>query len=357
MAYRNPRRQSERDPIVPHDPTSPSADDGPALRVQAPSERLAALSFSHARLLKAIALKKGNLDKLNAQIDESSRRMGALGPLRDQVMEIDDSIHKMFVALLARRRQPREVRRAVASVYEMLQDMEVISQRDPWVSELDDLAAEIEEDFDARGFDNQAPPPSDAGGFSAKRPSDAPEDQSLRGLFRRLAMAVHPDRVHDEAEKARRTEAMKEISRAYEDRDLARLLTLERIWLTEGLSEEIPLDEEERRFAQLERLNRDLAIQLKTLTQEIKQTRRSPPGQMNTHLRREMRESGSDPIETMAVEVKQAVTELQSVRDFVAGYAEGRLTLEELLRGPVRKRKNDRGDSARVARGRAQHNR
>ena len=71
-------------------------------------------------------------------------------------------------------------------------------------------------------------------GVSARRPDDGAIGQSVRGVFRKLAEALHPDKVQAEEEKRWRTEVMKEITRAYQDGDLARLLELERTWMVSG---------------------------------------------------------------------------------------------------------------------------
>ncbi|MEO5769117.1 MAG: J domain-containing protein, partial [Polyangia bacterium] len=182
--------------------------------------------------MKAIAAKKKSLDKLDARIEETASRMATLGPLRDQLLRLDGEIHRLFKELLARKRQSREVRRALTLVYAFLIRTGVLAPAGWSDTESPRPSAGRAEDADDHD-ETTAGPPRGGGGLSAKRPSDAPDDQTLRVLFRRLAMAVHPDRVSDEAEKARRTEAMKDISRAYAERDLARLLALERQW-TEG---------------------------------------------------------------------------------------------------------------------------
>jgi len=53
----------------------------------------------------------------------------------------------------------------------------------------------------------------------------------MRDLFRRLATAIHPDKAQDADSQEERTEAMKEVTRAYRDGDLASLIELEKVWL------------------------------------------------------------------------------------------------------------------------------
>src|SRR6187549_1749101 len=173
MGYPKQRRQARSSPPSP--PT-------PGLRPQAPPERLAALQFTHARLLKAIADKKRSLDKLDARIEETATRMAALGPVRDQLVAIDVEVHGLFKDLLSRRHQPREGRRALTFVYEFLRRSGVLSPRGLW----DDDGAPPgprQGDADAGPFPAEGEgggqiPPRAGGGFSAQRPSNAPDDQS-----------------------------------------------------------------------------------------------------------------------------------------------------------------------------------
>jgi hypothetical protein len=313
------------------------------LERQAPSQKLAALTFEHGRLLKTIGAKQKDHARLDQDIRETARRLVEVEPIRDEILTIERQIHRLFQQLLARRGQPRKVRRAIGLVYDMLQEQGVLS---PDEALWDDPDAGLDDPPDSddggrsggagqgagAGGDDAAgrrePPPPGAGGFSARRPSDAEADRSLRGLFRRLALAVHPDRVSDDAEKIRRTEAMKEISRAYEERDLARLLHLERAWMgAAGILDPHGAEDDAlaRKLAHLERMNHDLRGQLAELTQAIRDLRRSPAGQMHLDLRRAARESQRsargrgevDPLSTLVSEARTALAGLRELLAFV----------------------------------------
>ena len=100
---------------------------------------------------------------------------------------------------------------------------------------------------------------------SARRPQEG-DRGAIRGLFRRLAEALHPDRVQDEQDKATSTEVMKQIAVAYHAGDFARLVEIERTWAASGA----PLatdDEGElgRRLATMERANEELRKQLRAI--------------------------------------------------------------------------------------------
>ncbi len=69
-------------------------------------------------------------------------------------------------------------------------------------------------------------PPVDEAVANAPTPAD-PAAQSLREVFRKLASALHPDRETDPAKQAHRTELMKRVNQAHDQKDLLALLALQ----------------------------------------------------------------------------------------------------------------------------------
>jgi hypothetical protein len=51
--------------------------------------------------------------------------------------------------------------------------------------------------------------------------------KAVREIYRKLASELHPDRESDAAERARKTELMQKVNKAYEARDLLALLELQ----------------------------------------------------------------------------------------------------------------------------------
>ncbi|MDD1475162.1 J domain-containing protein, partial [Dolichospermum sp. ST_sed4] len=70
--------------------------------------------------------------------------------------------------------------------------------------------------------------------WEAEQDSESPtvartdESRKIRQTFLRLAEIFHPDKVKDNETQMTHTEIMKEINKAYQDGDLARLLEIER---------------------------------------------------------------------------------------------------------------------------------
>jgi len=296
-----------------------------------------ALLREHERLLRAIAAKKKATAALAARIEEAQRKFAGAQPLVEQCRLLDEEIHAMFAELLARKRQPRETRHFLTAVYHMLQNAGVLRRPDP------------RDDLDERGPGGSIPHVDDepfgaapgqggpaaagAGGYSARRPADDSAGQSVRGLFRDLATAMHPDKVHDEAEKARRTEIMKEVSRAYEDGDLARLLELKRTWMS-GVEIAAASDDPQHRCAKLERMNLVLRGQLGALSKAARELRRSPQARLLRELRHAAATTGQDPIAAMIAETREEMERLRELRDLVASFRDGKITVDELARGP-----------------------
>lgn len=319
------RRNSRRPPADPDQqapaPTSLAPAEAPA--------RLVGLLRQHDRIRAAIAAKKRSLVKLSAAIDAAMQRLARAQPAIEGCRSLDREIHALFGELLARRPQTRAARSLVAELYEALQGMGVLTRPErspePGPDEPDLASAD----------DEAAVPPRQAAteARSAQRPGDEAGHQSIRALFRDLARAMHPDKVLDEQEKARRTEAMKDISRAYADGDLARLLDLERRWMGGGDVTANP-DDVERRCANLERLNADLVRQLAVLTAEVRDLRRSPAARLTKDLRPSRHAGELDPAEEMIAEAEEDLLRLRELRVWVTAFRDGKLTLEAFARGP-----------------------
>jgi predicted RNase H-like nuclease (RuvC/YqgF family) len=148
------------------------------------------------------------------------------------------------------------------------------------------------------------------------------------------AEALHPDKVQVEEEKERRTEAMKESTRAYQDGDLARLLELERTWMVGGelssASEES--DELERRLATLERTNEALRAQLDQLTGELKELRRSPQAELWSQAERAAKGSGVTPVEWMVQDASVQLEHLRELVGFITSFRDGQIDLDACAR-------------------------
>ncbi|HVV83663.1 MAG TPA: hypothetical protein VHE35_11370, partial [Kofleriaceae bacterium] len=173
---------------------------------------------------------------------------------------------------------------------------------------------------------------------SSKRP---PERGTLRTLFRRLAEAIHPDKVQDEHERLRRTEVMKQVTVAYQDGDYARLIEIERTWVARvdddgGVPDEP--DEVERRLAARERAIAELEAQLAELEREIRAVRASEDGKLAREARRADEVGGVTEVES---EAAADVERMRAVRDFIVEFRDGGMTFERFRDGPGGSERSD----------------
>jgi hypothetical protein len=299
------------------------------LRLHAVGERLGALLKQRERLLAEVKRKQAQLEAVNAQAAAAAQEVLAqMAPIIGRFEALRAEIGALFDELLAPGRLAARVRKKVAQVHRSLIAQGVVPPRAPGMADAEDGA---EGGFDAGGVfedvDFDAPPSSggrqrEARVASAPQHGQTPGRDSLRSLFKRLALAVHPDRAQHEDDRARRTEAMKEATRAYEDGDLARLVELEKAWQN-GAQAAGSADEDARRCAELEQTLRELTRQSRALTSELRD------------LRRQVREDMLDvPVQQVVAGAEGELKDLARIRDFARDFRDGKITLAAFLQGP-----------------------
>lgn len=327
---------------------SPAEKNLAGLRVSAKPELLTALLREHRHLLTKITHRKNEMQRLSERIQTTVIEfVSKTQPLLTETTQLDRELHALFAELLARKRQPRRTRATIRRIYEMLQDDSVLSPQGGEDIHPDFVNPDFEQPADETPggprSDPERPSPRDEASYSAQRPREPSEGQTLRGLFHRLATAIHPDKAQHDAEKARRTEAMKEVTCAYHDGDLARLLELERTWITGG---ELPTDSDElsRRCGTLMQTNAALRTQLAQLTSELREMRHSPPAELLSELQRASRRHGVEPIAAALEEAKEELGRLRELLDFVRSYRDGQIDLDEFMQGPPSVRTDKEGD-------------
>lgn len=291
----------------------PIDPDAAALRIREPAERLRAASKEHDRLLAQIGRRRKTREQLEQDIRAAMNEIaGEVMPLIEECRRVDEQIHAMLDGLADDGRRPRHERGEIRFVHEDLQAAGLLSRRG--TSERPPVAV-----------DDELVQPS------AVRPQDG-ERSLLRRLFRRLAEALHPDKVQDEQAKAQRTEVMKQITVAYHDADFARLVEIERTWARSGA----PMatdheDETEQRFSALVRANEELRKQLRALDRELRGMRRSAHGR----LARDLQRSRAAGLELdVTGDLAHELAMLRRLHGFVARFRDGQMSLAQFLRGP-----------------------
>lgn len=160
---------------------------------------------------------------------------------------------------------------------------------------------------------------------SAHKPSEPAS--LIRTLFRRLTAVLHPDKVQDDAERARRTAIMQELNSAYDRGDLAALLALEKLWLPGGVAG--PVETEQGWIARLKRANTELRRQLRRLTAELKELHsRRPDIVPESRSRRSSRPPPPDPF---LKHLEQVLQQARHLRDVAMAFRDRRLSTAKFI--------------------------
>ncbi len=312
--------------------TAPLPEGALALHRSPAQERLEALRQEHERLLRDITKKRATREVVEQQArDAASDLASKLSPLREAYTATLRELKALFQSLLGdqshlNKRDRARVRRFYARI---LPDL---ATEPPSADEAPDSA----EDFE--GY--QAPPHArhaveddeSEAGYSAAKPSEK-KDGLLRALFRKLAIALHPDKVQDPKERETLTSVMKEVTRAYESGDVARLVEIERTWLAQAPLPERELDVA-RRITELLSANKELRRQLRALTAELKEIKQSVPG-MSAPRRRGGRASpAQSEVDQMIGQIERELGDLRALREFTQRFADGDMSVTEFLLGP-----------------------
>ncbi len=297
------------------------------IRPHAAGERLATLLKERERWLRDVQRKKLALEQLAGRAQESANLvMEKLAPFVARHEAIAAELSKLFDELLAPGRLSASARKKVARVRRILQERGALDLEPCSFSpDGDDCAAGPPFTADAEPEPVQDAPHAGHGArevASAPQRGQGPGREALRELFRRLARDLHPDHAQHDQERERRTEAMKQITQAYQDGDLARLIELEKAWRAD---EQLPAggEENEARCREIERTIREL---------------RSQANEPRRELRRIKYSSAATALDTrvdlLIAQGEVELREFESIRDLVRSFRDGEITLARFLQGP-----------------------
>jgi hypothetical protein len=308
-----------------------------ASTILAPSElhlRLEGLETEHQKLLKQIKKKRTELDKFIEQMRTVATEVfGRANPNFQKIATLNEEIHAIFNEILKNKKLNQKNKKKVEEIYSSLQYAEIISPR-PFDTE--DI--EIDEDADEEDFneskqsrhqyyyqsDSEVESPSASRSESSKK---------IRHIFLRLAEVFHPDKASDSETQERNTEIMKEINRAYQEGDLARLLEIEQQY---QIGEEIDSNSEDdlsRKCVRIEQQNEVLKKQFESIKRELREVKKTPQGGMVTDFRK-FRKQGVDPLDTITEQLESQINIISQIRDYVQKFNQSKISIKEFLRGP-----------------------
>jgi len=294
--------------------------------------RLEGLDAEHQRLLKQIKKKRTELDNFVEQMRSIATQIyHRTIPTREKLQALDQEIHTFFDEILSRKKLGKQTKHKIQQIYLSLQVAGIISpQEDDEDEEFDELFESKEEDdeFDSSSEYRQHQP-----GFESPSAARTDESKKIRSYFLRLAEIFHPDKATDSETQVRHTEIMKEINKAYQDGDLARLLEIEQ---QHEVGETIDTNSEDdltRKCARLEQQNQFLKAQHETLKRELRTFKKTPEGEMVSEFRK-VEKHGFDPMDELSAQMETQISVIAEIRDYVRDFHSAKMTIKDFLRGP-----------------------
>lgn len=315
----------------PRNPTPSSA----TLALSALHLRADALDQEHQWLLKQIKKKRTELNNFVQQMREVATKIfHGIAPAFKKLSDIDREIHALFDEILTTRKLGQKTSKDILGIYQSLQLSGLISPKrmeEDVETELDQLfeSDEREENFSSnytasdRQSDTSLP----------QEPNRTDESRKIRQTFLRLAEIFHPDKVTDSDSQMRHTEIMKELNRAYQEKDLAKLLEIEKQHLAGESIDNFSEDDLTRKCNILEQQNALLKNQYENLKQELRAVKNTPEGTLVSEYRQATK-LGLDPMKQMLAQTEKEIEIIIEVRDFVKDFRDKKMTIKEFAKGP-----------------------
>ncbi|MBS2015328.1 MAG: J domain-containing protein [Deltaproteobacteria bacterium] len=266
--------------------------------------RLEKLIRERDRLVAKVARAKRDHARFSERAEEAAGvvRSNVL-PLLERHRAVSLEIRRLFAEILAKPRLSPGARKKVKGVLRQLEE-----------------EMELGEETEAPA---RARPSGTAEVASASARGAEQGQSSLRAVFKRVALALHPDRASHDAERARRTELMKEVTSAYDEGDIAKLIDLEKTWTEPAPSEARGSeDEHARRCREIESVNRALRAQVAAITRELRALRRQRLGTLAV------------PIDAVVATAERDLARLVATRDLVRSFRDGTISLRQFMLGP-----------------------
>ncbi|MEO0934228.1 MAG: J domain-containing protein [Cyanobacteria bacterium J06641_2] len=302
--------------------------------------RLETLEKEHQWLLKQIKKKrteqKNFLEQMRSVATEIHSRCT---PCFQKIASLDEEIHSVFDEILTKRKLGTQTRRNIEQVYRSLQAGGIISVKfNPsegnTLEDFFDIEEEEDNFFDSENENSDSHEDSEQQYRQAQpdfsSANKAGESKKIRQTFLRLAEIFHPDKVTDSDIQMHHTEIMKEINKAYQEGDLAKLLEIERLHQVE---ETFSIDSEDdltRKCNKLEQHNEFLKNQYENLKSELRLAKNTNEGQMVSGYRKAVKE-GIDPISQTVEQIESEIEVISSICNFVKDFRDKKITIKDFL--------------------------
>ncbi|MEA5551280.1 J domain-containing protein [Anabaena cylindrica UHCC 0172] len=314
-----------------------STNQVPLLALSELHIHLEGLEKEHQSLLKQIKRKRTELNNFVEQMRSLATEVfHQATPCFKKISDLDQEIHALFNEIFTTRKFGKQTKKNIEGLYLNLQMSGIISPKSAKEedndTELDELFENPEKDDDENNQNRQNYWESNHETESTSA-SRTEESRKVRQTFLKLAEIFHPDKVQDSETHKSHTEIMKEINKAYQEGDLARLLEIER---QHQLGETIDNNSEDdltRRCKNLEQQNEILKTQYEKLKQELRLAKNTPEGAMVSDSRKAAKQ-GINSVNLMLETLESQINIIVDIRDFIKNFREQKITIKEFLAGP-----------------------
>jgi len=317
---------------MPRRTSAPKRATTTTLAPSAVHVRLEGLEGQHQRLLTQIKKKRTELNNFVEQMRSIATQIyQRTTPKFQKINALDEEIHALFNEILTKKKLAKQTKHKIEQIYRNLQVAGIISQKfdDEEDTDFDELFEFQEEEKEIPHEYRQQQP-------ELESPSAARNEESkkIRSYFLRLAEIFHPDKATDSETQMRHTEIMKEINKAYQEGDLARLLEIEKKHEVGEIIDSNSEDDLTRKCNRLEQQNEFLQTQYETLKKELRSFKNTPEGAMVSECKK-VKKKGFDPIDEISLKIESQILVISQIRDYVKDFNLAKMTIKEFLDGPA----------------------
>jgi hypothetical protein len=301
--------------------------------------RLEGLEKEHQSLLKKIKRKRTEFNNFVEHMRSLATEVFQKAtPSFTKMSELDKEIHTLFAEIFSTRKFGKQSDKKVKAVYLNLQLTGIISPKftsEDADQELDEIFGDSrqENDFFEDNNSHSRQYQKTQRELESASASRTEESRKIRQTFLRLAEIFHPDKVKDSETQMNHTEIMKEINKAYQEGDLARLLEIEQKHKVGESIDNNSEDDLSRKCKTLEQQNEILITQYENLKRELRLAKNTPEGTMVSDSRKAAK-LGVDPIDEMLKSIDVQINLVTEIRDFVKRFRNKDITIQEFLEGP-----------------------
>jgi hypothetical protein len=301
--------------------------------------RLEFLEKEHQSLLKQIKRKRTELKNFVEQMRSfGTEFLNKATPGFRKMAELDQEIHALFEEIFTTRKFGKQTLKNIQAVYRNLQVTGAISLK-PNSQQLDTLKESFnnedsQSDFSKETSEEQHQYWQGEQFVDSASVARTDDQRKIRQTFLKLAEIFHPDKARDSETQKSHTEIMKEINKAYQEGDLARLLEIERSQQPLEIIDNNNEDDLTRRCRTLEQHNQILLTQYEKLKLELRLTKNTPEGTMVCDSRKATKK-GIDPMAAIVETMESQINVVSEIRDFVKDFREQKITIKEFLAGPT----------------------